>query len=250
MPRPPRDLRTGRTHHITVRCNNRRFNLHKPPCRKVLLFALRRAKEKYAFRLFGLCIMSNHVHYRLKPGEPEDLPKIMHWLNWYTAMCFNRMLNRTGHFWEQRYHAATFPTANHQRALNVLRYIHANPKAAGISSGFGYRYSNYATYEKLTDDQLTEWHPAFLRMGRSLDECAARYRAFCGGCRIQTKAGGRRSFWARKWLPDARTKRTKDKAVPGQLALWERCQVQNAFSLPAEVLEVADRFFRAGFAWP
>ncbi len=36
----------------------------------------------------------------------------------------------------------------------------------------------------------------------------------------------------------------------GQLALWERCQVQNAFSLPNEVLEVADRFFRAGYAWP
>ncbi len=85
-------------------------------------------------------------------------------------------------------------------ALNVLRYIHANPKAAGISSGFGYRYSNYATYEKLTDDQLTEWHPAFLRMGRSLDECAAKYRAFCSGCRIETKAGGRRSFGSRTGL--------------------------------------------------
>jgi hypothetical protein len=29
----------------------------------------------------------------------------MHWLNWYTAMCFNRMMNRTGHFWEKRYHS-------------------------------------------------------------------------------------------------------------------------------------------------
>ncbi|MFZ4665525.1 MAG: transposase, partial [Prochlorotrichaceae cyanobacterium] len=28
----------------------------------------------------------------ITPKEPEYLPKIMHWLNWYTAMCFNRML--------------------------------------------------------------------------------------------------------------------------------------------------------------
>ena len=75
-------------------------------------------------------------------------------------------------------------------------------------------------------------------------------RAFCSGGRIETKAGGRRSFWGREWLPDVRTRRAKDKPVPGQLGLWERCQVQNAFSLPNEVLEVADRFFRAGYAWP
>jgi putative transposase len=189
----------------------------------VLLFALRRAREKYAFRLYGLCVMSNHVHYLLEPDEPEDLPKIMHWLNWYTAMCFNRMLNRTGHFWEQRYHSTTFATTDTSRALNSLRYIHANPKAARISSGFAYRYSNYATYEKLTDDQLTEWHPAFLRLGQSLDECAARYRAFCRGHRIEAKPGGRRSFWARRWLPDVRATQAKSRSVPGQMGLWERC---------------------------
>ncbi len=42
----------------------------------------------------------------------------------------------------------------------------------------------------------------------------------------------------------------KSRSVPGQMGLWERCQVQTAFSLPVEVQEVADRFFRAGFAWP
>ena len=38
----------------------------------------------------------------------KDLPKIMHWLNWYTNLCFNRMLNRTGHFWEKRYYSSGF----------------------------------------------------------------------------------------------------------------------------------------------
>jgi REP element-mobilizing transposase RayT len=64
--------------------------------------------------------MSNHVHYLLEPSSPEDLPKIMHWLNWYTAMCFNRMLNRTGHFWEKRYHSSGFETSDYRRALNTL----------------------------------------------------------------------------------------------------------------------------------
>lgn len=62
-----------------------------------------------AFQLYALCIMSNHVHYLIEPNAKEDLPKIMHFLNWYTAMCFNRMLDRTGHFWEKRYDGDGFP---------------------------------------------------------------------------------------------------------------------------------------------
>ena len=83
--------------------------------------------------------------------------------------------------------------------------------------------------------------PRYPLLGRNLEECAARYRAFCRG---------RRSAWAQQWLPDVRSTRSRPKPVPGQLVLWERCQVQNADSLPFEVVEVADRFTRANAAWP
>ena len=76
--------------------------------------------------------MSNHVHYLLEPLHSEDLPKIMHWLNWYTTMCFNQMLNRTGHFWEKRYFSGGFPNDDYKRALNTLRYIQANPRAGNV----------------------------------------------------------------------------------------------------------------------
>ena len=94
-------------------------------------------------------------------------------------MCFNRMLGRKGHFWEQQYHSSGFYKDDKQRALNTTRYIHANPKAADVRKGFFYTSSNYGTYERLTDDGLTQWHPAFKEMGDSLDECAARLRNFC-----------------------------------------------------------------------
>jgi putative transposase len=90
------------------------------------------------------------------------LPIIMHWLNWFTAMCFNRMLNRTGHFWEKRYHSTGFPNTDKRRALNTLRYIHGNPKAANMQQGWFYDFSNYGSYDRLTHDGLTQWHPAFL----------------------------------------------------------------------------------------
>ncbi len=94
-------------------------------------------------------------------------------------MCFNRMLNRTGHFWEKRYHSSGFEKTDDKRALNTLRYIHANPKAAKMQQGFFYDFSNYGIHDRLSDDGLTQWHPAFLSLGKSLDECARKYRGFC-----------------------------------------------------------------------
>jgi hypothetical protein len=69
-----------------MRCNNRAFNLGSRESREILLYTLNRAKQKYDFKIFGLCIMLNHVHYVIQPATAEELPKIMHWINWYSAM--------------------------------------------------------------------------------------------------------------------------------------------------------------------
>ena len=98
MPRKPRTLQPRFSYHVTTRCNNREFKRVRRDCREVFLYTLQRGLEKYDFKLYALCILSNHVHYLLEPAHPEALPQIMHFLNWYTAMCFNRLLNRTGHF--------------------------------------------------------------------------------------------------------------------------------------------------------
>ena len=68
MTRQPRDLKLGYCYHITIRCNNREFRLTRFECREVLLYAIKRCREKYDFQVNALCIMSNPVHC---------LPKIM-----------------------------------------------------------------------------------------------------------------------------------------------------------------------------
>ncbi len=239
MPRQPRQLQPNACYHVTTRCINREFRLTRFECREILLYALKKALLKYQFKLYAVCIMSNHVHYLLEPVQAQDLPKIMHFLNWYAAMCFNRILNRTGHFWEKRYHSTGFPMTDKRRALNTLRYIHANPKAAGIQQGFFYDFSNYGTYDRLSDDGLTQWHPAFLALGKSLEECAAKYRGFCKKYRPQPKPEPR-NHWGNKLLAGMKGKRKPKKASPGQLCLpwmnWEK---------NAEVEAVAKQFVLA-----
>jgi putative transposase len=212
-------------------------------CRELLLYAIQKCKAKFGFKLYALCIMSNHIHYLLEPLAVNDLPKIMHWLNWYTAMCFNRMLNRTGHFWEKRYHSSAFAMSDKQRALNTLRYIHANPKAAGMQQGFFYDFSNYGSYERLTDDGLTQWHPAFMALGKSLDICAAIYRNFCKKYRPKSKPE-RKNYWGSKLLekfkPQTTDRRKKRKSSPGQMHLWEDSEEKNP-----EIKAVAEKFILA-----
>ncbi|WP_088242359.1 transposase [Calothrix rhizosoleniae] len=240
MSRKPRDIKPGYCYHITTRCNNREFRLTRHECRQVFLYALKKAIAKFKFKLYGLCIMSNHIHYLLEPLQPEDLSKIMHWVNWYTAMCFNRMLNRTGHFWEKRYHSSGFEKNDYKRVLNTLRYIHANPKAANMQQGYFYDFSNYGTHDRLTDDGLTEWHPAFLGLGRTLEECAARYRGFCK--KYKPKPKPERSYhWGSKLLPKVVKGKGKKRTSPGQMRLpWDTWEV-----IDTEVSEVAEKFVMA-----
>ena len=240
MPRKPRTLHSNFCYHITTRCNNREFRLTRYECRSVLLYAIQKCQEKYGFKLYALCIMSNHVHYLLKPRQPEDLPKIMHWLNWYTAMCFNRMLNRTGHFWEKRYHSSGFDTGDHRRVLNTIRYIHGNPKAASMQQGFFYDFSNYGTYERLTQDGITQWHPAFMALGATLELCAEAYRRFCQRYKPKPKPE-KHSHWGSKLLARVKAKgKPKKKVSPGQKSLWQD------WDAPIEEIQaVAEKFLAA-----
>ena len=51
MPRPRRSFETATSYHVTMRCNNQAFDLRRPQARKVILFCLARAKEKFGFDL-------------------------------------------------------------------------------------------------------------------------------------------------------------------------------------------------------
>ncbi|KZR69892.1 Transposase IS200 like protein [Prochlorococcus marinus str. MIT 1313] len=179
MARAKRLLPSGCSFHITLRCNSRQFLIAKGLRRDVLLAVLKKAQQKFAVRVYGLCLMANHLHLLLKPTNTKDLPRVIHWFAWYSAMALNRLSGCCGHFWEARYYATAIAPKNHRRALNTLRYIHANPKAAGVRKGFFDPYSNYGHYSRLKADGISEWHPTFLKLSASLDGCARRYERFC-----------------------------------------------------------------------
>ena len=131
-------------------------------------------------------------------------------------MALNRLAGRCGHFWEARYYATAIAAKDHRRVLNTLRYIHANPKAAGVQKGFYDPYSNYGHYGRLECDGISEWHPSFLHLAPTLEGCSKRYERFCQQYRYHKK-GASRFHWRSRMLlllvETSRSSRIKSKRI-------------------------------------
>ncbi|NEP85780.1 MAG: hypothetical protein F6K18_02500 [Okeania sp. SIO2C2] len=92
-----------------------------------------------------------------------------------------------------------------------------------MKEGFLYDFSNYGTYEQLTTDGITQWHPAFFELGPSLSECADRYKGFCR--RYKPKKKQARNNWGKRILRGILSKVPKTKVSPGQIPLpivWKK----------------------------
>ena len=169
----------------------------------------------------------------------------MHWIGWYSAMALNRLAGRCGHFWEARYYATAIAPKDHRRVLNTLRYIHANPLAAGVRKGFYDPYSNYGHYGRLENDGIGEWHPSFLSLAPTLKGCSKRYERFCQKYRHHAK-GAPKCHWGSRMLKRLVEKgRSKSKRVStGQqlLPFAFDCRLNQ---IPDEWHQIAARFRRA-----
>ena len=116
-----------------------------------------------------------------------------------------------------------------------------------MRKGFFYTGSNYGTYERLTDDGLTQWHPAFLEMGDSLDECASRYRNFCIKY-TPPKKTQRQYHWGSRLLAGIEKPRRNQKyESPRQMnfSFLGRCQVSTNPEITAIASAIASVFVEA-----
>ena len=241
MARAKRLLPEGCCFHITLRCNNRQFLITKKTSRDLILAIIHKAKKKFSFKLYGICLMSNHLHLLLKPSIADDLPKLMHWFAWYSAMSLNRLIGRCGHFWEARYFSTPIFQDDHHRILNTLRYIHANPKSAGIRKSFFDQYTNFGYYQRLLDDGISEWHPAFLKLATTLEKCSKTYYFFCQRYRMKLKDKKlNKSYWGSKILKNI-SKFKKRKFNPDQQSLFLEDDI-SINPIPVEWQTIARRF--------
>ena len=104
-------------------------HLAKPEIASMVRDALfHHADSKY--RLDAWVIMPNHGHVLLAPLKGVHLPDVMHSIKSFTAHEANKLLGRSGQFWQKESFDRYIRNPKHY--ASVVRYIENNPVKAGL----------------------------------------------------------------------------------------------------------------------
>lgn len=82
------------------------------------------------YSLHAWCVMPNHVHSLFTPEPGFTMSQISHSWKSFTAHVCNKLLGRTGQFWEHEPYDRYIRNDQHFR--NAVAYIENNPVKAGL----------------------------------------------------------------------------------------------------------------------
>ena len=82
------------------------------------------------YDLAAWVVMPNHLHFLITPFEEVELSEIAHSIKSYTAHEANKVLGRTGRFWQVEPFDRYIRNRRHFNA--VVEYIEKNPVKAGL----------------------------------------------------------------------------------------------------------------------
>ena len=146
MARTRRIISSTGTYHIMVRGINRQNIFMADDDYFRYIDALGEYQKEIDFELYAYCLMGNHLHLLIKEGN-EEIGSTMKRIGVSYAYWYNWQYNRSGHLFQGRFKSE--PVEDDAYFLTVLRYIHQNPIAAGITDDLEkYKWSSYKEYIK------------------------------------------------------------------------------------------------------
>lgn len=167
MPRTKRILLPNCPHHIVQRGHNRQVIFAQDEDFNNYLKNIKELKIKFEIKVFAYCLMTNHIHLLLQPGdEVSNLWVFMKTLAGRTTRYFNILEGRSGTLWESRYKSS--PVQSDQYLLACCRYIELNPVRANIvEKPSDYRWSSYIT--RMSSDRGKEQSDRDIDMDMDID---------------------------------------------------------------------------------
>lgn len=130
-------------YHIMLRGIDKRLIFMDDEDKKKFMKGLVKAKELSGFKLYGYCLMDNHIHLLI--GESEELGTSVKRITVGYVQWHNNKYGRTGHLFSNRY--LSEPVESENYLFTALRYIHQNPVKAGmVKQVEEYPWSSYCDY--------------------------------------------------------------------------------------------------------
>ena len=141
MPRGARLLLDNVCYHVISRGNEKKITFQAENDYEKYTQLLIKYKNTYKFKLYGWCLMKNHVHLVIESGY---LSKVMHGINLSYAKYFHYNYKKIGHFWQDRY--KSYVIQKDKYLINCISYIEYNPvRAKIVSRPEEHKWSSYRT---------------------------------------------------------------------------------------------------------
>lgn len=143
-------------HHVMLRGINRQTIFEDSEDYRVFIYYLRqivrpkgeggRPLPPYA-TFYAYCLMTNHVHLLVREGT-EGLSSVVKRIAAAYARYYNTKYQHYGHLFQDRFKSE--PVDDSAYFFTLLRYIHQNPVAAGLSKDVAsYGWSSWGEYERM-----------------------------------------------------------------------------------------------------
>lgn len=130
MPRNSRKKSPSGIYHIVLRGTNKQEIFHDKSDNYKFLETLYKYKNMIDIKIFGWCLMNNHVHLLVKQGN-EEISTTMKRISVSFVQYYNKKYKCTGHLFQDRFWSEKVDSEDY--LLTVIRYIHQNPVKAGLT---------------------------------------------------------------------------------------------------------------------
>lgn len=200
MPRQSRIVLPNCPHHIIQRGHNRQLVFLGAEDYSYYLNNLHEWKIELGCKVYAYCLMSNHVHLIIDPGDKvENLGLLMKRIAGRQTRYVNKIEKRTGSLWEGRYKSS--PINANEYLLACCRYVELNPLRAGmVEDPTHYPWSSCSAKTGTKKVPWLDLDPFYLGLGKTSAERRKKYRQ-----------------WLYDTIPEGEWKLIREAAKRGQL---------------------------------
>ena len=153
--------------HVTTRVRDEAARLRSRALCRVVLQAIGAVREREGFRIVHFTVQRNHVHLLVEASDANALARGIQALSIRIARAVNRVLERQGKVFADRYHAHTLRSPT--ETANAIAYVLGNSHIHAGRRGQSIREDAIDPLSSAANRQLvTQPHTWLLRIGWTL----------------------------------------------------------------------------------